>query len=341
MADLKVHKPAYFTIHSLWSGRTKFFLNHDYQRSEAWDLKRKQSLWKTILEGLSIGVLFARKTGGQLEILDGQQRLTTIMGFHDEKFGILSDSDSQPLQYRQLQWRKKLFKKVKRFKIWYIPVTGGTEDQVSNLFLRLQEGQPLNPAEILNVKYPEQTELRDFVIELADHHLFIDRRLPISYRRFAHRYLIAQCLYTEWPRVMTGNSLPKPPREDELGTMYHEFSLSLNKRRSILMNFDRMYLALGSQISSIKKSDFVLIYAFMSRVVPLTADLNQIGAFLDSFFTQVGRAARRPLLSGYRLRLTPYEQFKSWRAKGATSASVNARFRIIQSEFHHRRSVQP
>ncbi len=332
MTGLRTLDPAFFTIGDLKSGRIKYWLNEEYQRSDTWERKRKRNLWGTILQGLSIGVLFARRSNKRLEILDGQQRLSAIMGFFRGDFKTPKDATFPDKGLSDLRREHKLYSKVLKYKIWYIPVSGGTEDEVSQLFLRLQEGQPLTPSEILNV---ESTPFRNFVIELADHHLFVDHRLPIHEGRFAHRYVIAQCLYTDWKGKKKTKSLPTPPRKDELLQLYRQYMPSKKKYQSTLVNFDRMYSALGNEISSIKKSDFVLIYAFIARLDPLKNDIDRVGAFLDHFFKRVRNARTKPLTKGYKRRLTSFEQFKSWRQKGATPTSVNERFRIIWHEYQH------
>ncbi len=68
----------------------------DWQRgsSKVWSLKKKQKFLDTILKGWHVPVLYFRKVGDEaFECVDGQQRLTAIWEFLDNK--ILLSEESQ------------------------------------------------------------------------------------------------------------------------------------------------------------------------------------------------------------------------------------------------------
>ena len=65
----------------------------DWQRGKVWPLKKKQKLLDTILKGWHMPVLYFRKVGDEtFECVDGQQRLTAIWEFFDNKIALSEES---------------------------------------------------------------------------------------------------------------------------------------------------------------------------------------------------------------------------------------------------------
>lgn len=168
MSKLAILDVDHFTINKLKNEEDKFQINRTYQRSDAWKLPKRQKLLESIFNNLSIGVLFIKRhDDGTFEILDGQQRIETIKfflhnklltsqhmkGFKNKSYSDLEKEDSDKLA------------KFLSFKIWYIPVYDGDEEELADLFLRLQEGQPLNTPEKLNAI---QTDMKKFIIEVQN-----------------------------------------------------------------------------------------------------------------------------------------------------------------------------
>ena len=101
------------TIEELFSGKKTDFLIPDYQRPYAWDIKECQQLWDDIFsfafpdddyekfnndDEYYLGTIVTFKNEkNKLEVIDGQQRLTTLMlllrAFYS-KFGSMKDKNS-------------------------------------------------------------------------------------------------------------------------------------------------------------------------------------------------------------------------------------------------------
>ena len=61
-------------------------LNPNYQRRYIWKLSDQQTLIESILSGFAIPNIFLHKKGSIYEVVDGQQRLRTILGFYNKVF---------------------------------------------------------------------------------------------------------------------------------------------------------------------------------------------------------------------------------------------------------------
>ncbi|MDD3043833.1 MAG: DUF262 domain-containing protein [Candidatus Delongbacteria bacterium] len=67
----------------------KFLVNRKYQRKLVWTVAEKEYLIDSILKGLPIPlILLAQTNDGQLEIIDGLQRLNAITSFIENRFSI-------------------------------------------------------------------------------------------------------------------------------------------------------------------------------------------------------------------------------------------------------------
>src|SRR5207253_9437344 len=80
----------------------------DWQRTEVWDRSRKQQLIDSILRGWKLPKFYFVKTSTEpeeFEVVDGQQRLTTIFEFFDNQLTLSADTTKRfggPL-YKDLQ----------------------------------------------------------------------------------------------------------------------------------------------------------------------------------------------------------------------------------------------
>src|SRR3989442_6931396 len=142
-----------FSVHQLADlhQKNQITFNTEYQRSEVWKTKKKQLLLDSILRGYDINKIFLRqRLQGDFECLDGQQRLRAIFEFLDNQYHLNDDYTPEV--------GSKLFNELSQDVQWAIrgyvlksTLVHNTDDETtSDIFLRLQEGMPLNSAEKLN-----------------------------------------------------------------------------------------------------------------------------------------------------------------------------------------------
>lgn len=147
----------------------------EYQRGVIWSEAQQMLLIDSILRGFDIPKIFLRKlpdgSHNLFEVIDGVQRLTSIWRF-------LSDEFQLPRRYRYpslgqvggKRWSQLPQNVQDRLQFAKITVTEleiEQEDEVRELFQRLQEGEPLNAAERRNaLDVPVRTFVAD---KLANH----------------------------------------------------------------------------------------------------------------------------------------------------------------------------
>lgn len=138
-------------------------VNNDYQRRFVWTDKDKIKLIETILLGYSVPEIYLHKRSTNpedgetnYEIVDGQQRITSIFNFLNAGFSLnSSDVDAR--------FRGKFFNELlqdERSSIWNYPFSirviaeEVTQDNIKQLFLRLNAtDKSLNPQELRNASF--------------------------------------------------------------------------------------------------------------------------------------------------------------------------------------------
>lgn len=132
-----------------WSGRLT--IQPEYQRNYLYaDAKMEAAVIDSILSGYPIGLLYFNKVGERYEVLDGQQRITSLGRYLKNLFPIEDAGGHQ-------QYYKSLAKNLQEL-ILHTPLTiyicEGTEDEIKAWFKTINiAGIALNAQEILNSVY--------------------------------------------------------------------------------------------------------------------------------------------------------------------------------------------
>lgn len=133
-----------------WNG--KLTIQPEYQRNYIYaDGKKDVAVIESILKGYPIGLLyFNEPSPGKYEVLDGQQRITSIGRYIKEKFAIM-DSNNVPQYFTSLP--QNLQQKINDTPL-LIYVCQGTEQEIKEWFKTINiAGVPLNDQELLNAIY--------------------------------------------------------------------------------------------------------------------------------------------------------------------------------------------
>ena len=133
-----------------WNG--KLTIQPEYQRNYIYaDGKKDVAVIDSILKGYPIGLLyFNEPSPGKYEVLDGQQRITSIGRFLQDKFAIM-DSNRTPQYFSSLP--QNLQQKILNTPL-LIYICQGTEQEIKEWFKTINiAGVPLNEQELLNAIY--------------------------------------------------------------------------------------------------------------------------------------------------------------------------------------------
>lgn len=157
----------------------------EWQRGKVWDRLKKQKLIDTILRGWKLPKFYLLKNSDnpeEFEVLDGQQRLTTIFEFFDDELPLSSSSAEEFGAELYSDLPSDVSDKFDDFEIEYDEIEDATEEEQRDFFQRLQEGLPLTSSEKLNSVH---SKLRDFCKELSEHEFFT-KKVSASNKRYGH-----------------------------------------------------------------------------------------------------------------------------------------------------------
>lgn len=131
----------------------KLVIQPEYQRNYIYnDGKKDVAVIDSLLSGYPIGLIYFNKNSDKYEVLDGQQRITSIGRFVTNKFAVKVngyernfDSLDKDVQQKLLQTKLTIY------------ICEGTEKEIKDWFQTINiVGVPLNEQELLNAVYSGQ-----------------------------------------------------------------------------------------------------------------------------------------------------------------------------------------
>ena len=186
-------------------------LQPDYQRRFVWDKKTMSKFIESLLLSIPIPTIFlAENSDDTFEVIDGQQRLTTIFAFMKSKL-VANEIEKLPYNLRELdvlalsgletlkQFNRKSYYDMvdiqRKFNNVSLPVViikkDSTEDIKYDIFSRINSGSiKLNNQELLNVMY--RGELIES-LNTASQQETVDKlfgRRPVLKKRFGYHEIL-------------------------------------------------------------------------------------------------------------------------------------------------------
>jgi len=244
--------------------KSRIDTNPDFQRPAVWSVSQKQLLIDTILRGYDIPKLYWRKvstTPDKYEVVDGQQRLRTIFEFHGGSFAMAKDAEEidgisiAKLRYEELPEELRL--RFDTYNLDVVILTATDDDEVREMFLRLQNGTTLKAQEKRNAM---PGRMRDFIKELVEHPFFSS--CHFSNARFTHDLVAAQMTAIEL------NGGPCHVRNSNLNTMYEahsDFDKAGQKARKIRRVLDFLAKAFPEKTPELERFSVISLYALTSQ----------------------------------------------------------------------------
>lgn len=143
-----------------WDKRKELVLSPNFQRRSVWSDKAKSFLIDTILRGLPIPKIFMRhfidrKTGKSVrEIVDGQQRIRTILTYLGDGFPIMKSHNEEFGGRYYSQLPEEVQDQILQYEISTDLILNNKDEIVLDIFARLNTYTvSLNKQELLNAKY--------------------------------------------------------------------------------------------------------------------------------------------------------------------------------------------
>ena len=174
-----------------------------YQRGLVWSRPQKQLFIDSLIRDFDIPKLYLRRTTDtdsqyEWEVVDGQQRLKAIWEFIGNEFPVSRDAD--PVGGHEIGGKRfndlhdDVQEQLQGYELNIVELEESEDQEIQEMFIRLQNGVPLNAAEKRNaISGP----VRDFVSNIASSHDLITNSIEFQNRRYAHDEIVAQMLFIE------------------------------------------------------------------------------------------------------------------------------------------------
>lgn len=253
-------------LRSSYGIKDRINTNPDFQRPPVWSRQQKQLLVDTILRNYDIPKLYWRKVGtkpDRYDVVDGQQRLRAIWEFFDGDFTLPKDADRiegeevAGLNYEMLPDDLRMHLDV--YALDVVVLEDSDEDEVREMFLRLQNGTSLKAQEKRNA-YPGK--MRDFVRQASEHKFFTS--VGFANSRFNHDLVAAQLVALE----LAGR--PTNIKSSDLNRMYSEnleFDPACSTAKSVLRSLNRLAEIFPEKTPELTRFNVVALFCFVSEML--------------------------------------------------------------------------
>lgn len=308
----------------------------DYQRPAAWTLKQKQLLIDTILRGYDIPKVYWRRVSNrkdkiQYEVVDGQQRLTAIWDFCENKFALAKDMDpvtgmdcaGQTYEDLDLEIRKEF--DIYTLDVVVIEDAENEDDEVRDMFLRLQNGSTLRAQEKRNAM---GGDIRDLVTEFSTHKFFESCKFRDI--RLTHAHILAQMVCIELAKGPTNIGYAA------LNKMYTDNKKLKNKeqlKRKVKKTLNFLAKAFPEKTPELEKHCAITLYALVSLMLEKFPMDGLEGKLHDWFIDfEIERQENLKLdEDNWRLEFVEYRRLTSHTTD--SSESIRARLEIAEARF--------
>ena len=328
-------------------------VNHEYQRAPSWNRTQKQMLIDSVLRRYSLPLFFFHKkprsfgnqTIDQLEVIDGQQRILALVDYADGEFDLLDpvkhknrfpkfiSSASEPCRWADRthgQLDKEDLDCLNTAELQVAIIETGVDDEVRDLFVRLQGGSPLKPqekrdalpggmAQFIKSLGGETVHDEDQeVVVKGGHEFFASRlepKLSTPGRTVHARQLAAQIVLqldrdrSERPLAATNNR--------SLDEFYHEhigFQVDGAEAERFLELFDDVCQTLDNlRVPPLTKTDWIHLFVLWQRLQQgfTNSWKNEIKSTIQKFKSEVIKARKaveagelNPMYTGYAMHLS-------------------------------------
>ncbi|MGC0389156.1 hypothetical protein ABIF91_001510 [Bradyrhizobium sp. USDA 241] len=324
-------------ISTICSWQNRIDPTPDYQRPPAWSKKQKQLLIDSILREYDVPKMYWRAVnrpdGIKYEVIDGQQRLRTIWEFRAGEFALARDAD--PVNgfpcagktYDQLDLDVSTIFDAYPVDVVIVDdaVQNEEEDEVRDMFLRLQNGTTLKAQEKRNAM---QGQMRDFVKSLAQHKFF--ESCKFSNSRFTFDQVAAQVVCLE----MAGG--PTSVRDADLNRMYSEnaaFDANGKVAKKVRRVLDYLLRAFPDKTPELERYNVITLYCLASTLMETyvhTGTEAAVASWFIGFETE--RRQQEELDEEHRdSQLVEYRRLTSYSTDG--EESIRGRLETLEKRF--------
>jgi len=324
------------TIGSLFARlKNKINLSDErFQRSAVWTLKQEQFLIDSIIKKYDIPKIYFwdlenERSEYKYSVVDGQQRLTTIFKFLNNEFPLSKEFTPELAGKFYSDLDEDLQDEIYNYELTIVYIENATEDDIKDLFLRLNNGTSLKAQE---KRTNLGGNLARFIIEMSKDKIF--SKVPFKNKHRDYEQIIAQCVKLE---LENGPTNTQGRYLDEMYKNEKDFDSNSTTAKKLKKVLTYMYNIFKEEdkVPELKRFNFISLYLMISQMIDkfvLTDKEELFKTFIVEFWQELTRYRKQEITDSNRnLDFDEFIQFISSRTDSLES--IKGRHEILLKLF--------
>ena len=269
----------------------------EQQRRSVWNLKQRQDLIDSLIFNFPIPHIFLidkKDSSDDMFVLDGGQRLRTLAGYLNNEFSLNAnirpfiDGDTSYIlagkKFAQLP--EELQVRLKSTVLYAYKLENIEEDDITEMFRRLQSGTPFKSIELIRIDMPQ--DYKSFTNEMLKTVFFKDA-VNISENSRKHFTELESLLQT----LMITSGTERDFSRSEMQKFTRAYDLTEAFKNEFRMLIDYCgELFVGDKLQFLAKANIPVIVKVCQLAVDADLDLMPVREFFVNFFAnQLERSA--------------------------------------------------
>lgn len=235
-----------------------------FQRGSVWTKEQEQFLIDTIVKNLDIPKLYfweLKDSNYEYSVVDGQQRLTTIFKFLDEKLELSEEFTPEYANKKFTELPEDLQDQIHNYELTLVIIENANEEEIQDLFLRLNNGTTLKSQE---KRMNLGGNLSKYIVNMVKHRIFSKVTFKDKHRDYEQ--ILAQCIKLELEGKATNTQgkyldiMYKEEKDfDENGTIAKKFKRVLDYMEEIFPE--------ENKVPELKRFNFISLYLMVSQMM--------------------------------------------------------------------------
>jgi hypothetical protein len=316
-------------VRSIEKGNIRF--DSSVQRGYVWDQSRKSLLIHSMIEGYPIPPFYSAKDEKVYQFLDGKQRSEAMSSYINNKFELtgvpeVTLESEETMEINGLTFEKlpeELQDKIKDYSLTIYYFDGITDEEINELFFRLNNGKALSAIELTRVK----AKSIDTIREIGKHQIFNSALTEKALNRYTNEDIVIKSwaiLFTENPNFETKQIRP----------LLASAEITEQQAQTIMTVYDKIMETYSTLINTIDKQDRKIAKRILTRthlvsIIPTVAKLIENETWDTEQFT----GWVRHFFAGTRSATISDSYNEAARNGSGKTESIKKRLEIIKNDF--------
>ena len=301
------------------------------QRGYVWDITRKSLLIHSMIESYPVPPFYAAKDGDYYDMLDGKQRSDAISGYINNKYELTGvpevvmenkeSMDINGITFEKLP--EELQDRIKEYSLTAYYFDGITDEEINELFFRLNNGKPLSAIELTRVKAKSLETIK----EIGKHQIFNSALTEKALNKYTNEDIVIKSwaiLNTESPNFETKNIRP----------LLQDAEVTQEQAQVINVVYDKILQTYTTLVNTVDKQDAKVAKRLLTRthlvsVIPTVANLIKNETWDTEQFT----GWVRRFFAGTRSATINDQYNEAARNSSGKVESIRKRLEVIEEDF--------